>query len=332
MTTWSPANARKWFGGDRSPKLSFEDIWRLLLLRVGDSVTDNVDEDGDFLNPNRKSQYYYDLSKIADDLQIKIPTPEIKKIAKLYLDNNWGFVRKNNSQKFAMSREGYEEAERINDLIFNQGDQYRDAPNKEWTAGIGAPLDEWLLYHGSRSFALGEPFVKDGMMNFEEIAKQYHRTISTSELENALSNLEYRDLLMQDSGPTDGKHWAYLNHGGEVAANLLGQLWDTQSKVPASNRFVRIDDNSINYSEAVSKLETLIAEMGELRVNDWPEKEGMIAALSGALNSIRTRYVNKNTVLTAVSAVTTYLVVRFVDAPIGELAQNAWLAVKNLLW
>lgn len=100
--------------------------------------------------------------------------------------------------------------------------------------------------------------------------------------------------------------------------------------VPASNRFVRIDDNSNSYGDAVAMLEELIAEAQKLRVNDWPEKEGMIAALSGALESIRTKYVNKTTVLAAVSSVVTYVMAKFAEIPIAELASKTWEAVKAL--
>jgi hypothetical protein len=47
------------------------------------------------------------------------------------------------------------------------------------------------------------------------------------------------------------------------------------ASAPAADRFVGLNDNSLEYSEAVRNLEKFIREANEIRVNDWPEKEGM---------------------------------------------------------
>lgn len=119
-----------------------------------------------------------------------------------------------------------------------------------------------------------------------------------------------------------------MNHGGEIAAELLEEIW--QLRVPGSDRFVRLDDNSSNFHNAIGSLERLAAEMQEIRINDWPEKEGMIASVKATAGMIRTKYVNKTAVLTAISSVVTFIMVKFAEAPISEIATAAWHAVKNL--
>lgn len=58
----------------------------------------------------------------------------------------------------------------------------------------------------------------------------------------------------------------------------------------------------------------------------------MLAALKSAAGMIKTKYVNRTTIIAAVSSVTTYLMLKFVDAPISELAKETWAAVKRLLF
>jgi hypothetical protein len=99
---------------------------------------------------------------------------------------------------------------------------------------------------------------------------------------------------------------------------------------PASDRFVALDDNSSKYSDALSALQELIEESGKIRVNDWPEKEGVIETLNGALNMLRAKYVNKESVLALVSSATKFIMAKFAEAPIAELAQRTWAVIKNL--
>jgi Tat protein secretion system quality control protein TatD with DNase activity len=102
------------------------------------------------------------------------------------------------------------------------------------------------------------------------------------------------------------------------------------TEVPAADRYVFLNDNSTTFRDAVLSLESLVTEIAATRVNDWPEKEGILAAANAVLEMIKTKWVNKATVLAAISSLATFIVSKFAEAPISELANKAWAAVKAL--
>ncbi len=145
-----------------------------------------------------------------------------------------------------------------------------------------------------------------------------------------VSNFEFSDLVQKDRGPRSGQFWVNYNSAGAERTTLLEKLWRSQTAIGASDRFVRLDDNSPKFSDAIASLERLIEETAAVRINDWPEKEGILETLKSSVQMIKSKYVNKTTLLTAVSSVTAYIISKFVDAPITELANRAWEAVKAL--
>jgi hypothetical protein len=248
------------------------------------------------------------------------------KVADYLLANGWAVGKKGSKTKLAPTREGSEKAiEILNNEIFST------LPDpSSWSFGADEQLPDWLLVHGHRAFGLGKPFSEAGMIDFRHIANFYAKPISDQALHSVLSNLEGRDLVMSDRGPTKSKFWAYFNTGGIERAKLLSEIWMMRGHLPASNRFVRLDDNSPRFQDAIAKLEELINEAREIRVNDWPEKDGVIESLKSALNMIRAKYVNKAALIAAVSSATTFIVLKFAEVPIADLASRTWNAVKSL--
>lgn len=100
--------------------------------------------------------------------------------------------------------------------------------------------------------------------------------------------------------------------------------------IPATDRFVQLNDNSPDYALAVAELENLIRETHDVRVNDWPEKDGVIESINSTLRMIKSKYVNKAAVLAAITSATFFILKKFADAPISEMANRAWAAVKAL--
>jgi hypothetical protein len=322
------SNLRKWFSGQKDFELSFDDRWKIILVGIADRVADWVDEEGGFRNRGmRKSKsYFYDLEKIVSADNIDIDRPTIRKTAQYLVKNNWGTLKAGSLKQIALTPEGYEKAEEILDEIFNQEPSDRSS----WSYGLEEDLHDWLLVHGYRAFAVGKPFSDGGMINFREIANQHARHITDNQLISALSDLEFKDMIQRDDGPSKGDFWANFNSGGEVAAKLLEQIWEMRAKLPAADRFVRLNDNLPSFEMAIASLETLIAEMREIRVNDWPEKEGMLVTARSIIEMIKTRYVNKTAILAAISSVVTFLMLKFAEAPISDVANKAWATVKNL--
>lgn len=101
--------------------------------------------------------------------------------------------------------------------------------------------------------------------------------------------------------------------------------------IPGSDRFVRLDDNSSSYQEAIDSLEQLVQEVSSIRINDWEEKDGILASLTAALSMIKSKYVNKTTVLAAVSSAVAFIALKFAEAPINDVANRAWSAIKSLI-
>lgn len=123
--------------------------------------------------------------------------------------------------------------------------------------------------------------------------------------------------------------------GIEEAQRLLDDIFEHGARklgahTPAADRYVQLDDNTPTYQAAITRLQDLIEDATKIRVNDWPEKEGVIESLKSALNMIKTKYVNKTTILSAVSAAISVFLVKFAQAPVAELANMAWQAVKAL--
>lgn len=313
---------RNWFLGKREAKLSFDDLWKIFLVRICDRAAEGLNEDGNRAR-SRSRPYFYDLRKIAEDDQIPIDRKLIPKIVDHLVNSGFGRGTKRSATMLAPTYEGNEKAvELLNSEIFVP------LPDTNiWALGAEEELTDWLLVHALNS---GNRFNTAGLINFRKLADHHPRTIRNTELKSALDKLERDDYVMSDVGPDKGRYWAYFNSAGAERAHWLMATWTARLPAPASNRFVRLDDNSASYDAAIAKLEELIAEAKKIRINDWPEKEGMLATLSGALEAIRTKYVNKTTILAAVSSVTTFIVMKFAEAPIAELASKAWNAVKAL--
>jgi hypothetical protein len=100
--------------------------------------------------------------------------------------------------------------------------------------------------------------------------------------------------------------------------------------IPASDRYVRIDDNSKNYQSAVTALQELIEEVAQNRTNDWPEKDGILTSLRSALEMLKSKYVSKKVLLAIVGSAVGFIALKFAEAPINELASRTWNAVKAL--
>jgi hypothetical protein len=165
------------------------------------------------------------------------------------------------------------------------------------------------------------------------IAEREELLVSYTDLQRAASHFEQhgwakltrrQPVLVQLTGEGIGK-----------AQEIIDEVFDSndmdlRSRAPATDRFVRLDDNSLSYETAIIRLEALIKEAADIRVNDWPEKDGVIEALKSALGMIRTKYVNKAAVIAAVSSATMFILIKFAEAPIADLATATWKAVKAL--
>lgn len=125
-----------------------------------------------------------------------------------------------------------------------------------------------------------------------------------------------------------------LKHDDEAGYGFVDEEEDQDNnsiqEIPASDRYVKLDDNAPNYQEAIDRLEELIDEASKIRVNDWPEKEGIIQSLKSSLEMVKTKYVSRDVILAAVSSAITFILTKFAEAPIVDVANRAWIAVKNL--
>jgi|GEM_PF-3116607 len=100
--------------------------------------------------------------------------------------------------------------------------------------------------------------------------------------------------------------------------------------IPASDRFVQLDDNSPSYDDALKQLEELVKAVGEIRINDWPEKEGVVTNLRTAIEMIKAKYVNETALKTAAYTSIGFILLKFAEAPIVDLANKTWGAILAL--
>ena len=107
----------------------------------------------------------------------------------------------------------------------------------------------------------------------------------------------------------------------------------TRVTVPASNRFVELDHNSAAYQEAVAAGDELIQAVRESNAytdTDSADKEHRLAELEAGYRLLRAPRVNAATAKAILTGVLTYLITKFADQPIGDLAKVAWSALKTL--
>lgn len=164
------------------------------------------------------------------------------------------------------------------------------------------------------------------------VAENDELFVSVSDLQRAGSHFEQHGWATL---PRRQPLMVELTRDGMVKAQeFIDEIFEAdarpKSRAPAADRFVKLDDNAPAYDTAVARLQNLVEEAAEIRVNDWPEKEGVVESLKSALSMIKTRYVNRQTILSAVSAATAFILLKFADAPIAEAAKRTWDAVKAL--
>jgi hypothetical protein len=109
---------------------------------------------------------------------------------------------------------------------------------------------------------------------------------------------------------------------------------DQRSGIPASDRFVRLDHNSAAYAGAIDAGNELIQAVRESNTyseQDSPDKEQRLAELEAGYRLLSAERVNPHYAKSILLGVLAYLVGKFADEPIGELARVAWHTAKALL-
>ena len=118
-------------------------------------------------------------------------------------------------------------------------------------------------------------------------------------------------------------------------------LWEKHRKrsteggvqIPAAGRFVQLDHNSRQYKETMKAGEALIEAVrtsNEYGESNPQEREQRVAELEAGYRLLRAPRVNPIIVKGVLYGVLTYLITKFADEPIGELARVAWTALKQL--
>jgi hypothetical protein len=104
--------------------------------------------------------------------------------------------------------------------------------------------------------------------------------------------------------------------------------------VPASDRTVTLDHNSTDHLEVVDTLQNLkqaIESNNEYRSSDIEDHERRLTDVESTLKLLENKRVNVNTMKAVAFGTLAYLVEKFAEHPIGELAKAAWDGLKALL-
>lgn len=138
----------------------------------------------------------------------------------------------------------------------------------------------------------------------------------------------------------DGGIAAQLTGDGlEEAEELRAQFvqvepTDNTELAPASDRTVPLDHNSPAYGEVVEKLEELkrvIESNNEYRETDLEDHERRLTDVESTLKLLENKRVNVNAMKAVAFGTLAYLVEKFAEHPIGDLAKAAWDGLKTLL-
>jgi len=120
------------------------------------------------------------------------------------------------------------------------------------------------------------------------------------------------------------------NYNQLVVALDLGE----PATAPASDRVVSLDHNNPDYQDAVRHLEKLkgaIESNNEFRNSNISDHERRLTDVESTLKLLENMRVNVNTMKAVAFGTLAYLVEKFAEHPIGELAKAAWNALKSLL-
>lgn len=190
---------RRWFLRKEADSLSFDDFWKIFLIRVCDRATDVVDEHGSSVR-SKKGPYFYDLRKIADDDKIPIIPALIPKIVEHLIEQRFAVGTKGSPNELTPTYEGNEKAiDLLNSEIFIQLPE-----TNVWGLGAEEDLTDWLLVHALNAKGSSN---SGGLINFRKIADHHPNKIKGAQLKLALEDLERNDYVMSDIGPDKGRFW-----------------------------------------------------------------------------------------------------------------------------
>ena len=97
---------------------------------------------------------------------------------------------------------------------------------------------------------------------------------------------------------------------------------------------VTLDHNSTDHLEVVDTLQNLkqaIESNNEYRSSDIEDHERRLTDVESTLKLLENKRVNVNTMKAVAFGTLAYLVEKFAEHPIGELAKAAWDGLKALL-
>lgn len=115
--------------------------------------------------------------------------------------------------------------------------------------------------------------------------------------------------------------------------HLHGEL-ETIQTIPASDRTVAVDHNSPGYSDVTNTLEELkraIESNNEYRNSNIADHERRLTDVESTLKLLENKRVNVNAMKAVAFGTLVYLIEKFAEHPIGELAKAAWDGLKALL-
>jgi len=109
---------------------------------------------------------------------------------------------------------------------------------------------------------------------------------------------------------------------------------DSNNNAPASDRMVSINHNSAEYQQtetALTELMDKIRSNNEFNEREPNQRNQVLAELRAAQELIKADQVSTRKVDALVTGTFIYLIEKFADAPIGELASSTWALLKALI-
>ena len=106
---------------------------------------------------------------------------------------------------------------------------------------------------------------------------------------------------------------------------------DKQSEIPASDRIVTINHNAEEYQEFMDDLKTLGENIRDSNSIDEVEKDRLQAELRAGKNILEGKTARLQVIIAVLFPVLTYIVMRFVDTALGQLATHLLTLLRQFI-
>lgn len=140
------------------------------------------------------------------------------------------------------------------------------------------------------------------------------------------------EVMKAVTGDLDNRRAVLM--AGLLAIEHIEELEAGAATTPAADRVVPVNHNTPEYAAAMAAIDQVvdaIRKSNHYRETDPDDQERRLAEIEAGKRLLIGKFVSLTAIKATLLAALSYLVMKFIDVPIGELAEIAWRAVQALL-